>query len=118
MIVTGGGGEHPSSSELLLSDGTPWCKLPSLPVDDMFGHTQSGLVACGGYYTRTSCFTFSGGQWVTSHSLLHERVYHSSWSSSQHGTILMGGMGSETSTEMLTDNGESQESFTLKYDAR
>ena len=62
--------------------------------------------------------TFSGGQWNTSHSLLYSRQYHNSWSSSQHGTILMGSYDSDSgrTTEMLTDTGESIDSFTLKYD--
>ena len=116
LIVTGGYGDG-KSVELLHSDGTPWCSLPNLP-DSRVQHTQSGLVACGGRLgnASTSCVTFSGGQWNTSHSLLHGRYQHSSWTSTRHGTILMGGRDNGRTTEMLTDTGESQDSFTLKYD--
>ena len=110
-----------TSVELLLSDGSPWCNLPSFP-DGRMGHTQSGMVTCGcsdigAYEAGDSCITFSGGQWTTSHSLQYRRAGHSSWTSAQHGVVLMGGGYGHTgsSTEMLTDDGDSQELFPLKY---
>ena len=114
-------GNYPSSIilvrsvEILQANGSYWCSLPDLP-DDRYYHTQSGLVTCGGrgYYTQTSCLTFSSGQWRTSHQLQHSRYYHSSWMS-QHGVVLMGGDGSQTTTEKLTEDGPSSSSFTLKY---
>ena len=115
IIITGG--IYEDSVELLFPNGTSLCSLPSLP-NTRYGHTQSGLVTCGGGgWSSRDCITFSGGQWNTSHSLLYERTYHTSWSSTQHGTILIGGMNSDsrTTTEILTETGESQESFTLKY---
>ena len=117
-IIVTGGNDQLDQVEVLLSDGTPWCTLPSLP-EPRFEHSQSGLVACGGESTSSSCVTFSGGQWNTSHSLSSSRMFHSSWTSAKHGTILMGGgysSSSLTSTEMLTDSGNSQESFELKYE--
>ena len=61
IIVTGGYGAE-TSVELLLDDGSPWCRLPNLP-GPMQGHTQSGLVACGGGGgSGTSCVTFTGGE--------------------------------------------------------
>ena len=115
--MTGGIGGAGYSVELLLSDGTPWCTLPDLPGFTN-RHTQSGLVACGGGFDDTSCVTFSEGQWRTSHSLLYPRTEHSAWSSTQHGTIHIGGRSddSDTTTEVLVDNGESQGSFSLKYE--
>ena len=91
------------------------CSLPDLP-DDYFYHTQSGLVTCGGLSgdTPKSCLTFSGGQWITSHTLLQQRAFHSSWFS-KHGILLMGGSVSLTTTEMLSADGQSTPGFTLKY---
>ena len=122
IIISGG---YLSSSvgrpvEILHANGSYWCSLPNLP-DDRYSHTQSGLVTCGGYRsdTRTSCLTFSSGQWRTSHQLQHSRYHHSSWMS-QHGVVLMGGStwDSQTTTEMLTEDGQSSPSFTLKYDTQ
>ena len=116
IIITGG---YPSSRsvEILRANGSYWCSLPDLP-DDRWYHSQSGLVTCGGYYsdTRASCLTFSSGQWRTSHQLRHQRYYHSSWMS-QHGVVLMGGA-SPTTTEILTEDGQSSPSFALKYITR
>ena len=125
IIVTGGLDvihyEAMTSVELLLSDGSPWCNLPSFP-DGRMGHTQSGMVTCGcsdigAYEAGDSCITFRGGQWTTSHSLQYRRAGHSSWTSAQHGVVLIGGGYGHTgsSTEMLTDDGDSQELFPLKY---
>ena len=123
IIVTGGeepsGVENPKSVELLLDDGSPWCSLPNLPQSRSF-HTQSGLVACGGLQTETSCVTFANGEWTMSHSLLYERLEHSSWFSSEQGIVLMGGGESNdsvigNSTELLTSQGETLDSFKLHY---
>ena len=129
IIVTGSTGSPISSGrevEILRSDGTAWCSLPDLPGGGWAHHTQSGLVTCGGNgaYHSKSCVTFdtSDGSWRTSHHLLHDRCYHSSWFSEQHGIILMGGGDyyspdntSLTTTERLNDNGGSDETFHLKY---
>ena len=118
IIITGGVPSY-RSVEVLRANGSYWCSLPDLP-DDRYYHTQSGLVTCGGGSnsdTKTSCLTFSSGQWRTSHQLQHNRWYHSSWMS-QHGVVLMGGTGSLTTTEILTEDGQSSPSFTLKYETR
>ena len=86
-------------------------------------HTQTGLVLCGGYHSdiRTSCLTFSSGQWIQSHTLQHWRSRHSSWASPD-GPLVMGGFPNEeiegNSTEMLTRDGQSTMYFALKYDTR
>ena len=88
-----------------------YCSLPDLP-DGRQDHTQSGLVACGGgdtNDTKTSCVTFSSGQWTASHILQHERSGHSSWLS-PYGNLLMG---TDNTTEMLTDDGKSVMNFTF-----
>ena len=56
------------SVELLHSDGTPWCSLPDLP-ETRYGHTQTGLEACGGGSSsspQTTCVRLSGDSWSQS----------------------------------------------------
>ena len=52
---------HDRSVEALRGDGTPLCSLPPLP-DDRYFHTQSGLLACGGDTTPTSCLSLTQGR--------------------------------------------------------
>ena len=115
ILVTGDYGDNKRSVEALWSNGSSLCSLPDLP-DDHGDHTQSGLVTCGGFYTRKSCYTFNNGVWIKSHTLRHGRYYHSTWTSPM-GIVLMGGYDSddETTTELLTDDGQSTEHFSLKY---
>ena len=120
-IIISGGYTTSSASrsvEILRANGSYWCSLPDLPDDryGRFGHTQSGLVTCGGWDrdTPTSCLTFSSGLWKTYHQLQHSRYWHSSWMS-QHGVVLMGGGYSPTTTEILTEDGQYSSSFKLKY---
>ena len=114
ILVTGGGsGDNERSVEALWSNGSSLCSLPDMP-DVRYYHTQSGLVTCGGGSTSTSCYTFTNGVWTKSHTLRHERYHHSSWTSPM-GIVLMGGAGSDTTTELLTDDGQSTEHFSLQY---
>ena len=39
--------------ELLFPNGSHMCELKPLP-DKRIGHTQNGLITCGGYYTEGS----------------------------------------------------------------
>ena len=49
LIVTGGLPEDAARSvEVLGEDGSAWCELPDLAAART-DHTQSGLIACGGY---------------------------------------------------------------------
>ena len=115
IIVTGSRyGGNPRSVEALREDGSSLCTLPDLP-NDYFSHTQSGLVTCGGYYNWTSCIRLIDGEWLQSNTLKHGRAYHSSWTSPM-GIVLMGGQYSRRTTELLTDDGQSVELFSLKYD--
>ena len=119
VIITGGKPDR-QSVEVLRGDITDSCNLPNLP-DIRDTHSQSGLVTCGsgyGGFEGEYCVTFSEGEWFESHRLLHSRAGHCSWSSQAHGTFLIGGYYGSSSSELLTDNGESQESFPLKYSTR
>ena len=118
ILVTGGYGNNMRSVEALWSNGSSLCSLPDLPYDYYY-HTQSGLVTCGGgssTLTETSCYTFTNGVWTKSHTLRYGRSGHSSWTSPM-GIVLMGGedTGSRTTTELLTDDGQSTDYFSLKY---
>ena len=93
------------------------CVLPSLP-DKRDGHTMDSLEICGGYTsTRTTCITFTSGQWVTSHALTTEGRYdHTSWST-KAGIVLMGGRYSTNTTELLTEEEcDGVPGFGMQYD--
>ena len=62
---------------------------------------MDSLEICGGTLTRTTCITFTSGQWVTSHALAEERKYHTSWSTDA-GILLMGGSASGMTTEIIS----------------
>jgi len=125
ILVTGGqttGVTISKSVEVLKEDGTPLCMLPDMP-DIKMDHTQSGLLACGSsVYSMSSsntqtCISFSSGVWSETYTLINRRRWHVSWSS-PIGIILMGGSsddGVSSTTELLTNNGVSQNHFQLKY---
>ena len=117
IIITGGYGAS-KSVEVLKEDGSYWCSLPDLP-NNRYHHTQSGLILCGGKDTRTSCLTFTGGQWTQSYTLQFNRWGHSKWLSTQ-GVMLLGGAyyATGTTTEILTNSGQSTQSFNLTYSTR
>ena len=79
-------------------------------------HNHNVFHADGGYDNdiRTSCLSFTDGQWKITHFLQSERFEHSSWLSPQ-GVILLGGTGSKTTTEILPNEGGATPSFALKY---
>ena len=126
IIISGGyGGDSAGSSgslssvELIREDGSS-CNLPPLPTAT-YGHSLSGLVACGGQHTKRTCSTFSDGSWDNSHTLREERFYHVSWSSHPNGVLLLGGYSNNVkrSTELLSKTSSTTTSqFTLSYDAR
>ena len=123
ILVTGGfntpSGGVLSAVEVLHGDGSPWCSLPDLP-EDRRSHTQTGLEACGGYGSSASstCVRLEAGSWTPSHQMVEQRRYHSSWASPA-GTLLMGGILSPQTTELLDANtGDSIPSFPLKYDTQ
>ena len=109
------GGSSLASVEVLSADGTLLpCTIPPLPAARL-GHTQDGLISCGGYdgdYIR-NCVKISAlaGGWVVSHNLLEDRSGHSSWVSPA-GLVLMSG----TTTELLSSSDSSSSyNFTLQY---
>ena len=120
IIITGGkraiGTNEPSASvELLDEHGTLLCNLPNLP-DERFGHTQTGLMACGGgnkSHGISTCVTFEDSSWTYS-NLTEPRYLHSSWNSPQ-GVMLLGGKSSRRTSEILTEDGQWNSSFDLQH---
>merc|ERR1712045_649508 len=71
IIVSGGKNEKNdlNSVEVIRGDGAT-CLLPSLPLPRV-EHSQSGLLACGGFNQNvmTTCTRLANGVWTTSHNL-------------------------------------------------
>ena len=118
ILITGGNGL--TSVEVLSTSGSSLpllCTLPPLP-SSRYGHTQDGLVACGGCCAAAgaSCVTLTAEGWEETHQLQTARNYHSSWSSPA-GLLMMGGYGysAYNTTELLT-NSSTSPSFLLEYD--
>ena len=127
IIITGSGGRDgqiSSSVEVLKSDGTPLCSLPSLPYPT-WGHTQHSLTTCGGTRgeLRRRCYTFdtNSGTWNVSHNLLEVRAYHTKWSVGED-VLLLGGSTKNIgvkSGELIREGSESVPiAFELKYTSR
>ena len=120
ILVSGGEPEHSvgRSVELIHTNGTQLCSLPSLPSYRRH-HTQNGVTSCGSYDSpaRFSCHTLSSsGSWEQSHSLSSQgRRFHSAWASAQ-GIILFGGGEGKATTEILTEDGNTTPGFPLNYD--
>ena len=117
-ILVTGGHDTSTSAEVLHLNGSSLCNLPDMP-QSKDRHTQSGLIACGGYdstATRKSCIKFQSGSWKTvTENLLELRYYHSSWANEEDEILLIGGFASSTTTEIVYQNGTSIRSFVPKY---
>ena len=120
ILVSGGynNGSSLSTVELVYTNGSRICSLPDLPYSRRY-HSQTGVTACGGEgdsTTWTLCHTLSStGSWEVSHSLNQSRRRHSAWDSPQ-GIVLIGGIESRTTTEILLENGDTAPGFNLDYD--
>ena len=99
--------------ELLFLNGSQVCELEPLPVKRVT-HTQSGLITCGGRYTKDSCLIFSSGTWKSHGTTLKNRRIHSSF---QHNNeiLLIGGEYSPNTTETVTKDGTHRPSFNLAH---
>ena len=114
IILSGGDGARTSVEVFVPSTGLS-CSLPALP-DERYEHTMDSLLICGGYgSSATTCLSFTSGQWITSHNLVEERYYHTSWQTEQ-GLVLMGGVHSlDTSEIVATAGGQGGPSFAMQY---
>ena len=127
FVIAGGiqGSNVLTSVEVLDTNGSSLCELPGLPAPRE-GLQLNGLTACGGRdrnanastqeQTKTSCLTFSPATeegedwWKVSHTLQHPPVL--SWPSPE-GLMMLG---AKKTTEILTNNGDTIESFQLDYE--
>ena len=121
LIMTGGvnvNGDFLSSVEVYVPSTNTSCSLPSLPAGTS-GHSQDGLLLCGGYGNSRQCHTFhsDSGEWrVKTHRLSEGRDAHSSWQREDGTVLLMGGYYSPTTTEIVSDSSAvSTPGFSLKY---
>ena len=126
IIITGGktlyGSKYETLVQLLNENGTFICNLPKLP-ESRFGHTQNGLVLCGGgniSYSIPTCLMLENGSWIESYNLIEPRYVHSSWTS-PIGIMLLGGkflnghFDPPTTSELLSEDGQSVPSFDMHY---
>ena len=100
--------------ELFLPFSGGHCQLPSL-AQPRVAHSLDFPVICGGYDQWRSCVQLAGSEWVSlGSSLLYARYYHLSWRSAS-GLTLAGGLGSGAlTTETLSSDGTSLETFSLR----
>ena len=120
--MTGGwNGDRLTSVEVYVPSTNTSCSLPSLPVATE-GHSQDGLLLCGGDGNyRQSCLTFhpDSGEWVKAHNLSEGRYEHSSWQREDGTVLLMGGVDSLTTTEIVSDSSAvSTPGFSLQYNTQ
>ena len=115
--MVAGGEPKGNTVELLNLDGSWHCSLPPIS-ENKSRDTLTGLVACGGFQEneQKSCDRFSKGEeeWKKSHTLKESRRSHVAWNSPD-GVLLMGGRDSPTTTELLTNNGDTTPGFKIKY---
>ena len=122
MLITGGlDSDYNSLSSVELYGEEFQCKMSTSMKMKRYGHASAGDgTVCGGYGSDdslTTCETMdtTTGVWSRSHTLNQERAFSVMWR-----TRLMGGWHSETrrTTEVLQDDGSSENSFTLPHDTR
>ena len=118
MLITGGRGNGYglSSVEVFDPNNSSWfCDLPDMRAT-RHDHAAAGLTVCGGSGVGgQTCETFNpeSGSWSVSHHLRHRRREHVMWASPE-GPVVLGGS-SQNSTELLTYDGTTKETFKLLY---
>ena len=115
--MAGGFTSKEAAGFLIPSKNNSHCDLPPL-FPKRFGHTLTGLMACGGKDgdTRYSCstFNFAHGNWQENYRLPIGRYYHAAWQRDD-GVLLMGGQDSPLTTTLLLpgDARETRPGFNL-----
>ena len=72
-------------------------------------------MACGGSSTTRTCLQLVDGDWSTSHNLMKRRYAPTSWTTTDGNTLLIGGVGEEQTTELVTTY--EVRTLTLKYNS-
>ena len=117
MLITGGlDSDYNSLSSVELYGEEFQCKMNTSMNMERSGHASAGYgTVCGGFGSGdspTTCETMdTTGVWSISHTLNQKRMASVMWR-----TRLMGGEYSGTTTEVLQDDGGSENSFTLQHD--
>ena len=131
MIISGGYLEQ--SVELYDLYNLSSCLLPELSHqttkhsqvkwnyydEQLIADIQNGMLTCGGErLNKGYCRTFVNGSWSTEKIELQEdRWEHSSWEFEQ-GILLIGGVASPVTTEIVLSNGSTVMHYDLKQDTR
>ena len=119
MLITGGlDSDYNSLSSVELYGEEFQCKMNTSMKMKRYGHASAGDgTVCGGYGSDdslTTCETMdTTGVWSISHTLNQKREDSVMWR-----TRLLGGYYSRTTTEVLQDDGGSENSFTLQHVTR
>ena len=130
MIIAGGW--HSPSATVSVEVFNPYtnhsCSLPDLPGEGRHWIVQCGRLICGGLSSSSeserSCLKLNpltGVFTPTSVTLVEERLGHLCWDFEGEGglNLLLGGIRSPRSTEMVTSYGlSSSANFSLQYDTR
>ena len=118
MLITGGlDSDYNILSSVELYGEEFQCKMNTSMKMKRYGHASAGEgTVCGGYGSDdslTTCETMdtTTGVWSRSHTLNQKRSSFVMWR-----TRLMGGWYSRTTSEVLQDDGSSENSFTLQHD--
>ena len=93
------------------------CELPDLP-GDTYGHTSVGGVLCGGLDSLAkSCLDITKGSWSGEKYLQQSSRYnHVRWNINPgESFMLLGGMYSQKSTDIVHVSGKVEPGFALKY---
>ena len=126
VLITGGYELGNIESEIYDPLTKTSCMLPNITYNRA-GHTQDGLLLCGGGdglsaddKTTLTCLTWSQGTWNVSHHLIFRRMNQVSWTpASGAGTYLMGGVFIEDvpsprqKTEIVRPDGTVEQGFDL-----
>ena len=104
------------TAEVFLPETNRSCSLPEL-TGSRHRHSQSGLLACGGYEVRAklSCELLTSSGWRREpYSLTAGRCYHSSWDLNNGSVVLLGGYCSEDTSERVQAGQGTAPTFQLR----
>ena len=91
--------------EALNADGTSLCNMPKL-TNEKFGRTLDRNLLCGGNIDPSTCLQYDEGNWnQLSFALNQPREMHVSWKRPNDKVILMGGLYSPNTTEIVSPYG-------------
>ena len=97
------------------------CVLPEL-TEERSSHSSVNGVVCGGWdgnSALTSCEDISSGSWSSdNYQPIRPRRGHVTWNLPTGEVILLGGLPTERTTDIVYTNGTVVPGFNLEYDVR